>query len=110
MASIKYVNEGEIKTPCLCWRLFRKLCAEWPELNHYNMLVGKGIDDLSIEEDLFVVAFEFSSVKSLYNRLRDGFLSRDGVCSCGRKYCLPNFETVCRFQINLSGRCYSEIT
>lgn len=109
MASIKYVNEGQIRTPCVCWRLFRKVCLQLDEMVCYNALVGKRIDQLNVEENLFVVRFEIDMLESVYRRLQS-FAHRDGVCGCGRKYDLPEFQIICKFQRTLNGIDYMEIT
>ena len=109
MASVKYFYSGEIESPCFCWRLFTKFCEQLNDLRRYEMLVKKGIDNLSVEEDLFVVRFEVEEVKSLYKRLQ-GFVFPCNVCGCGRKYELLSFEMIHQFQRNLNGIDYIEIT
>lgn len=112
MVSIKYLNEGFIRTPCVCWRLFRKAGEKLSDMIPYQKLMAKGIENLTIGDELFVINYDIDEVKSMYVRLQNLGTKIDSlyVCQCGRKYLLPDFENICEFQRNLCGRHYMEIT
>ena len=107
MVSIKYVNEGFIRTPYICWRLFWKAGQKLSEMIPYQKLLTKGIENLTIPDELFVINFDIDEVESVYKRLQA--ITYRGVCQCGRKYVLPEFKKICNFQRNLNGRYYMEI-
>ena len=108
MVSIKYLNEGCIKSPCTCWVLFKKLSSHIEALCRYEMLLCKGIDNLTVEEDFFVASFELEELEALYERLK-GFIFPCDVCGCGRKYEIPSFEAIREFVKKLNGIDYLEI-
>ena len=78
------------------------------ELCRYEKLVAKGLDNLTVEEDIFVVSFELEQLKALHKRLK-GFIFPSDVCGCRRKYELTPFEEICNFMRRLNGIDYDEI-
>ena len=108
MASIKYLNEGCIESSCVCWMLFQKLASQIDELRRYEKLVVKGLENLTVEEDIFVVSFEFEKLEALYRRLK-GFIFPSDVCGCGRKYELALLKEIHNFLKRLNGIDYDEI-
>ena len=108
MVSIKFLNEGCVESLCVCWVLFKKFSSQMDELCRYEKLVAKGIDNLTVKEDIFVVSFEFEQLKALHQRLK-GFIFPSDVCGCGRRYELSSFEEIRDFMRRLNGIDYVEI-
>ena len=108
MVSIKYLNEGCVESPCVCWVLFKKFSSRIDELCHYEKLVLKGLENLTVEEDIFVVSFELEELEALHRRLK-GFIFPCDVYGCGRKYELASFKEICDFIKRLNGIDYDEI-
>ena len=108
MACIKYVNEGCVESPCMCWVLFKKCTCRLESLYRYETLVSKGIENLTVEEDYFVLTFQLEELVALHGRLK-GFIFPCDVCGCGRKYYFPSFEAIHQFVKLLNGIDYVEI-
>ena len=108
MVSIKYLNEGCVESSCVCWVLFKKFVSGIDKLCRYEKLVGKGLENLTIKEDIFVLSFELEELEALHRRLK-GFIFPSDVCGCGRKYELASFKEICDFIRRLNGIDYDEI-
>ena len=92
----------------VCWVLFKKFSSRIDELCCYEKLVVKGLENLTVEEDIFVICFELEELEVLHRRLK-GFIFPSDVCGCRRKYELASFEEICDFVRRLNGIDYDEI-
>ena len=108
MISIKYLNKGRVQSLCVCYVLFQKFSSKINELCRHEKLVAKGLENLTVEEDIFVVSFDLEEVEALHRRLK-GFIFPSDVCGCGRKYELTAFDKICDFMKRLNGIDYVEI-
>ena len=79
------------------------------DLSYYYSLLAKGIENLTLGEEYFVIEFDMDNLKNLHNFLRNEKMKLVKVedknvflCRCKREYFIPCFHKICQFQKSLS--------
>ena len=108
MVSVKCVNEGCVESDCVCWALYKKFSSQLGDLYHYQELVAKGLENLTLEEHIFVLYFDLEHFESMHRRMKC-FMFPYNVCGCGRKYEVASFQEIFDFSRRLNGIDYVKL-
>ena len=117
MMIIKFLNEGFVVRACTCQGSFCKLRSALGDLFYYFECLSKGIENLTLGEELFFVDFDCDKVELLYNHIRFVKMAFEKVgeknvymCWCKREYFLPSFEIVIDLKRLLNRKIYEKLS